>query len=117
MVVAAPAGDDEQVLVNPGDLGAGQAGQEGRDGCGQLLRRVEGQCRVVAPLGLGPEPPGRARARVLEGLCCRQREPAGPPDGVPGFGLAVQALLVPGETGEVAAPNPPPLLPGAPGVD
>src|SRR5439155_1496169 len=55
---AAAADDDQQVLVNPGDLGAGQAGQERRDARGQLLRRVEGEGRVVAPLGLGPDAPG-----------------------------------------------------------
>jgi hypothetical protein len=49
---------------------------------------------------------------VLEGLCCRQREPAGPPDGVPEHDLAVQALLVLGETGEVATPDRPRVLQG-----
>ncbi len=117
LVVAARGGDDQQVLVNPADLGAGQAGQEGRDGCAQLLRRVEGECRVVAPVGLGPEPLGRAGARVLEGLCCDECEPVGPPDGVPERGLAVQALLVLGETGEVAAPDRPRVLLRGAGVD
>src|SRR6266851_7093894 len=37
LVAAAAAGDDQEVLVNPADLGAGQAGQEGRDGCAQLV--------------------------------------------------------------------------------
>src|SRR5713101_2142028 len=105
MVTAACAGDDQEVLVNPGDLGAGQAGNEGRDGRAELLRSVEGERRVVASLGLGPEPLGRARARVLEGLCRDHREPAGPPDGVAERVLAAQALLVLGETGEVAAPD------------
>src|SRR2546425_403102 len=67
-LVAAPAGDDQEVLVNPADLGAGQAGQEGGDGCAQLFGGVEGEGRVVPALGLGPEPPGRAGARVVEGL-------------------------------------------------
>src|ERR1039458_5206658 len=90
LVAAAPADDDQEVLVNPADLGAGQAGQERRDGRAQLVRRVEGERRVVAPLGLGPEPPGRARAAMPEGLCCDHLEPAGPPDGVPERGLAVE---------------------------
>ena len=60
LVAAAPADDDQEVLVNPGDLGAGQAGQERRDGRAQLIRRVEGERRVVAPLSLGPEPLERA---------------------------------------------------------
>ena len=102
-VVAAPAGDDQEVLVNPGRLGTGQAVKEGRDGRAELLRSVEGERRVVASLGLGPEPLGRTRARMPEGLCRDHREPAGPPDGVAERGLAVQALLVLGETGEVAA--------------
>jgi hypothetical protein len=38
---AAPA-DDQQVLVNPADLGARQAGLEGRHGRVQRVRRVEG---------------------------------------------------------------------------
>jgi len=29
LIAAAPAGDDQQVLVNPGRLGTGQAGEEG----------------------------------------------------------------------------------------
>jgi hypothetical protein len=37
------AGHDQEVLVNPADLGAGQARQEGRDGCAQFLRCVEGE--------------------------------------------------------------------------
>jgi hypothetical protein len=117
LVVAAPADDDQQVLVNPGNLGTGQAGQEGRDGCAQLLRRVEGECRVVAPLGLGPEPLGCTGARVLEDLCCDHREPIGPPDGVPDRGLAMQALLILGETGEVAAPDRSRVLLRGAGVD
>src|SRR5438067_715179 len=68
LVVAAPAGDDQEVLVNPGDLGAGQAGQEGCDGCAELFGGVEGEGRVVASLCLGLEPPGGAGARMLEGL-------------------------------------------------
>ena len=64
---AAGAGDEQEVLVNPADLGAGQAGQEGRGGRAQLLRRVEGERGVVASLGLGTEPLGGARARMPEG--------------------------------------------------
>ena len=71
----------------------------------------------MAPLGLGPEPLGRAGARVPEGLCCDHREPVGPPDGVPDRGLAVQALLVLGETGEVAAPDRSRVLLRGAGVD
>src|SRR5258708_16671974 len=85
------AGDDQQVLVNPADLRARQASQKGRDGCAQLLRRVEGQRRVVAPPGLIPEPPGPGRARGLENLCCRHSEPPGPPGRVPRHGLPVHA--------------------------
>ena len=106
-----PCSYDQQVLVNPADLGSGQAGQEGSRGRAQLLRRVEGERRAVAPLGLGLEPLGRARPRMLEGLCGHHREPAGSPDRVPECGLAVQALLVLGETREVAAPDRPPDLP------
>jgi hypothetical protein len=117
LIAAAGAGDDQEVLVNPADLGAGQAGQEGRDGQAQLLRRVEGERGVVASLGLGPEPPGGARARMPEGLCRGHREPAGPPDGVPERGLAVQALLVLGETEEVATPDRPRVLLRGAGVE
>ena len=45
---AARADDDQQVRVDPADLGAGQAGQEDRDRA-QLLRGVEGECRVGRP--------------------------------------------------------------------
>ena len=83
LVAAAPGDDDQEVLVNPGDLGAGQAGQERRDGRAQFIRGVERERRVVVALGLGPEPPGRARARMPEGLRCDHREPVGSPDGVP----------------------------------
>jgi len=114
---AAGAGDDQEVLVNPGDFGAGQAGQEGRDGRAQLLLRVEGERRVVASLGLGPEAFGGARARLPDGLCCGHREPAGPPDGIQERGLAVQALLVLGETREVAAPDRSRVLLRGAGVD
>ena len=117
LVVAASAGDDQQVLVNPGDLGAGQAGQEGCDGCAQLFGGVEGEGRVVASLGLGPEPPGCARARMLEGLGGDHLEPAGAPDGVADRGLGVQALLVRGEAGEVAAPDRSGVLLRGAGVD
>src|SRR6478672_1691125 len=105
------------MLVNPADLGVGQACQEGRDGRAQLLRWVEGEGRVVAPLGLGLEPFGRAGARELEGLCCGYCEPAGGPDGLPERGLAVQALLVLGEAGEVAAPDRARVLQRGAGVD
>src|SRR5690242_7271499 len=37
---AALVGDDQEVLVDPGHFAAGQGGQEGSDGCPQLLRRV-----------------------------------------------------------------------------
>ena len=114
---AASGGDDQEVLVYPADLGAGQAGQEGRGGRAQLLRRVQGERRVVASLGLGPQPLGGARARMPEGLCCGHREPAGPPDGIAERGLAVQALLVLGETREVAAPDRPRVLLRGAGVD
>jgi len=43
LVVAACAGDDQEVFVNPADLGAGQAGQEGCDGRVQLFGGVEGE--------------------------------------------------------------------------
>jgi hypothetical protein len=33
------------VLVDPGHFAAGQGGQEGSDGCTQLLRRVEREGR------------------------------------------------------------------------
>src|SRR5690242_19530893 len=49
-LVAAPAGEDEEVLVHPGHFRAGQGGQEGSDCGAQLLRRVEGEGRVVAAL-------------------------------------------------------------------
>jgi hypothetical protein len=52
-----------------------------------------------------------------EGLCCDHLEPAGPPDGVPERGLAVQALLVLGETREVAAPDRSRVLLRGAGVD
>ena len=71
----------------------------------------------MASFGLGPEPPGGACARVLEGLRCHQREAAGSADGVPEHGLAVQALLVFGETGEVAAPDRARVLLRGAGVD
>src|SRR5215472_4068096 len=116
-LVAAPVGDDQEVLVTPGHFAAGQGGQEGSDGCTQLLRRVEREGRVVAALGLGPEPLGRAGARVAEGLCGGHRESAGPPDGVPERVLAVQALLVLGEAGEVAAPDRARVLLWGAGVD
>ena len=41
LVAAGPADDDQQVLVNPADFGAGQAGQERRDGRAQLCRTQE----------------------------------------------------------------------------
>ena len=53
----------------------------------------------------------------LEGLCCDHLEPAGPADGVPDRGLAVQALLVLGEAREVAAPDRPRVLLRGAGVD
>ena len=71
----------------------------------------------MAPLGLGLEPLGRALARMAEGLCGHHGEPAGPPDRVPECGLAVQALLVLGETREVAAPDRPRVLLRGAGVD
>src|SRR6204780_3758490 len=117
LVAQARAGDDQEVLVNPGDLRAGQAGQERRDGRAQLLRLVERERRVVAPLGLGPEPPSRAQARMLEDLCWDHRWPVGPADGVPERGLAVQALLMLGETREVTAPDRSRVLLRGPGVD
>ena len=43
LVAMGRAGHDQEVLVNPADLGAGQARQEGRDGCAQFLRCVEGE--------------------------------------------------------------------------
>ncbi len=52
-----------------------------------------------------------------EGLCGDHREPAGPPDGIAKRGLAVQALLVLGETGEVAAPDRSCVLLRGAGVD
>jgi hypothetical protein len=78
--------------------------------CCELLRRVEGERRVVAPLGLGPEPLGRARARMLEGLCGDHCEPAGPPDGDPEQASLCRALLVLSETREAAAPDRPRVL-------
>jgi hypothetical protein len=42
---------------------------------------------------------------MLEDLCCDHLEPVDSPDGVPDRGLAMQALLVLGETREVAAPD------------
>src|SRR6266699_411927 len=45
--------NDQKVLVNPADFGAGQAGQEGRDGRAQLFGGGEGEGGVVASLGLG----------------------------------------------------------------
>jgi hypothetical protein len=60
-VAGAPADDnDQEVLVNPGDLGARQAALERRDGRAQLLRRVERDRGVVVRFGLGTEPLGRA---------------------------------------------------------
>ena len=54
---------------------------------------------------------------MLEGLYGDHREPVGSPDGVPERGLAVQALLVLGETREVAAPDRPRVLLRGAGVD
>src|SRR5690348_8908601 len=117
LVAVACAGDDQEVLVNPADLGAGQAGQEGCDGRAQLFGGVEGEGGVVASLGLGLEPPGGAGARVPEGLGRDHGEPAGSLDGVSDRGLAVQALLVLGETREVTAPDRSRVLLRGAGVD
>jgi hypothetical protein len=54
---------------------------------------------------------------MLEGLGGDHLEPAGAPDGVAERGLAVQALLVRGEPGEVAAPDRPRVLLRGAGVD
>src|SRR5690348_6546684 len=58
LVAAGSAGDDEQVFVDPADLGAGEAGQERRDRGAQFGGRVEGEGRVVVPLGLSAQPLG-----------------------------------------------------------
>src|SRR5690242_781187 len=58
LVAAGSAGDDEQVFVEPADLRAGEAGQERRDRGAQFGCRVEGEGRVVVPLGLGAQPRG-----------------------------------------------------------
>ena len=105
------------MLVNPGDFGAGQAGQERRDARAQLVWFVKGERRVVQPLCLGFETFGRAPARVLEDLCVDHFEPAGVPDGVAEGGLSVQALLMLGETREVAAPDGSRVLLRGAGVD
>jgi hypothetical protein len=52
-----------------------------------------------------------------EDLCGDHREAAGPADGVSDRGLAVQALLVLGETREVAAPDRSRVLLRGAGVD
>src|SRR5258708_38743913 len=54
---------------------------------------------------------------MLEGLCCEHLELVVPADGVPERGLAVQALLMLGETREVAAPDRSRVLPRRAGAD
>src|SRR6266702_4694310 len=105
------------MLVDPGNLGAGQAGEEGGDGRGQLLRGVQREGRVVASLGLRHEPLRCARARMAEGTGASEHEPAGLADGRAQRPLAVQALLVLDEAREVAAPDRPRVLLRSPGVD
>jgi len=115
--VSAAAGDYQEVLVDPGDLRAGQPGEERRDGRTQFVRRVEGESRVVVCLGLSLEPLRGARALMAEGVGIDQLEPVRPLHGVLERRHAVEALLVLGEAREVAAPDRPRVLLRRAGVD
>src|SRR4029450_3881516 len=107
----------QEVLIDPADLGTGQASQEGGDGLAQLVGLVEREGRVVATFDLRPEPLGGAGPGMAEALGVDQLQSPGPDGRVPEGGFAVQSLLVGGEAREPAAPDRPCVLLRGPGVD
>jgi hypothetical protein len=106
----AAVGDHQEVLVHPGDVWAGQAGQERLDRHGQLRRGVKGERRVVVAFGLGTQPLTGARPRVAERPHAGEHQVPGAADGGAERPFAVQAPLVLGEAREVAAPDRPRVL-------